>query len=64
MSKDAAYERAETIFKALDTDGDGTDEKEFCEGCLKDPYFYRIVQCGVDKLKTEQDYVQQLNINE
>ena len=62
VSKEAAYARAETMFKALDVDGDGTlDEKEFCEGCLKDPHFYRIVQCGVDKLKTEQDYVEKLN---
>ena len=59
VDKEAAHERAETIFKALDTNGDGSlDEEEFCQGCLKDPDFYKIVQCGVDKLKTEQDYVQ------
>ena len=59
VSKESAHERADIIFRALDTNCDGTlDEEEFCQGCLKDPDFYRIVQGGVDKLKTEQEYVQ------
>ena len=58
IPKESAQESAEAIFKALDTNGDGNlDEEEFCQGCLKDPEFYKIVQCGVDKLKTEQAYV-------
>ena len=62
VPKETAYERADTIFRALDTNGDGTlDEKEFCQGCLKDPDFYKIVQGGVDKLKTEQEYVEKMN---
>ena len=41
VPKEAAHNRADTIFKALDTNGDGTlDEEEFCQGCLKDPDFY------------------------
>ena len=36
------------------------DEEEFCQGCLKDPDFYKIVQGGVDKLKTDQQFVQKL----
>ena len=59
VPKDSAQESAEAIFKALDTNGDGSlDEEEFCQGCLRDPEFYKIVQCGVDKLKTEQEFVQ------
>ena len=62
VPKEAACEKAEAIFRRLDTNGDGSlDEKEFCQGCLNDPDFYQIVQCGVDKLKTEQDYTQKLN---
>ena len=58
VPKEAAQESAEAIFKALDTNGDGAlDMEEFCQGCLKDPQFYRIVQCGVDKLKAEQEFV-------
>ena len=56
VPKDDAYEKADTIFKALDTNKDGTlDEKEFCQGCLKDPDFYKIVQGGVDTLKSQQE---------
>ena len=62
VPKESAYEKADLIFRTLDSNGDGTlDEEEFCQGCLNDPDFYQIVQGGVDKLKTEQDYAQKLN---
>ena len=56
VPKDDAYEKADAIFKALDTNSDGTlDEHEFCQGCLKDPDFYKIVQGGVDTLMSQQE---------
>ena len=55
VPKEDAHEKADAIFKALDTNNDGTlDEEEFCQGCLEDPDFYKIVQGGVDMLKEEQ----------
>jgi len=54
-SKGIAMERAETIFKQLDSNGDGSlDEEEFCKGCLEDNDFYQVIQDGVNKLKNEQ----------
>ena len=61
VPKDSAKEKAETIFKSLDTNGDGAlDEVEFCAGCLRDPEFANMIQAGVDKLKTEQDFAQKI----
>ena len=61
VPKEAAKSKAEYIFKTLDTNGDGTlDEDEFCEGCLNDPEFANMIQAGVDKLRTEQDFAQRL----
>ena len=61
IPKDTGKEKAELILKSLDTNGDGVlDLMEFCEGCLKDPEFANMIQTGVDKLKTEQDFSQKI----
>ena len=61
VPKDSAKEKADLIFKSLDTNGDGAlDEMEFCAGCLNDPEFANMIQAGVDKLKTEQDFAQKM----
>ena len=61
VPKDSAKEKADLIFKSLDTNGDGAlDEMEFCAGCLNDPEFANMIQAGVDKLKTEQDFSQKM----
>ena len=61
IPKDAAKEKAEHILKSLDTNGDGVlDLLEFCNGCLKDKEFSNMIQAGVDKLKTEQDFSQRM----
>lgn len=61
VPKEAAKTKAESLFKSLDTNGDGSlDEEEFCEGCLNDQEFAYMIQLGVDKLKTEQDFAQKV----
>ena len=51
VPKDCAHDRADIIFRTVDTNG----EEEFCQGCLKDPDFYRIVQGMVDKLRLNRN---------
>ena len=61
IPKEAGKEKADLILRSLDSNGDGVlDELEFCEGCLKDPEFANMIQAGVDKLKTEQDFAQKI----
>ena len=55
VPRDQAYDKAVTIFKAFDTNGDGSlDEEEFCVGCLDDHNFFNIIQGGVEMLKSDQ----------
>ena len=61
VPRDSAKTKAESIFRALDTNCDGQlDEVEFCQGCLNDQEFSEMIQAGVNKLKTEQDFAMKM----
>ena len=54
-----AVRKAENIFHKLDSNSDGSlDEEEFCEGCIKDDDFYKVLNEGVQKLFSDSSRVE------